>query len=109
MDLRPSPGRLGVLNSRNSYGETRGHANGLLMAPVERDAIGGLDEPTKLAIFRGPKHPLKSKLTRNLRPAARSCIAQLRSHADHELDMLIDCERLLEEKIGLPFGLTLAE
>ena len=79
------------------------------MALAERVAIGGFEEPTKPAVFRRPNHAFERDLARNLRTAARSCITQLQARTDHKLDMLVDCERLLEEKISLPFGLTSAE
>ena len=79
------------------------------MAPAERVAIGGLDEPTELAVFRWPNHPLEGDLACNLRPTTRSRVTQLRTCPDHELDMLVDRERLLEEKISLPFSLARPE
>jgi hypothetical protein len=35
--------------------------------------------------------------------------SELGARADHELDMLVDRERLLEKKISLPLGLTWVE
>src|ERR1700722_9689445 len=96
-------------NSGDRDGESRGHPDRLFMAPAERVAIGGLDEPTKLAVCRRPNHPLQGDLARNLCPATRSCVTQLRTRADHKLDMLVDRERLLEKKISFPLSLTRSE
>ena len=79
------------------------------MSPAERVAIGGLNEPAELAVFRWPNHPLQGDFACNLCPAARRRVTQLWTRPDHKLDMLVDRERLLEEKIGLPFGLTRPE
>src|ERR1700722_19588756 len=98
-----------ALISGDRDGEPCGHSDRLLMAPVERDAIGGLDEPAELAVGGRPKHPFQGELACNLCSAARSCVTQLWTRANHELDVLVDRERLLEEKISLPFGLTRAE
>ena len=81
-------------NLRNRDHKSCGYPDRLLMPPAECVAVSGLDEPAKLAVFRGPDHPLQGKLTGSLRPAARRGVTQLRSRSDHELDMLVDRERL---------------
>jgi hypothetical protein len=96
-------------NSGNRYCKACRYPYRLFVPPAECVAVSGLDEPTELAVFRGPDHPLKGKLTGNLRPAARSSVTQLRACSDHKLDMLVDGERLLEQKISLPFRLARTE
>jgi hypothetical protein len=75
------------------------------MPLVEGVAIGRLHKPAEFSIRRRPEHEIERHLAGNFRAAA-CCVGPLRSDTEHELDLVGQRERFLEQKIGAPLGVT---
>ena len=76
------------------------------MASSETVIISRFQIPPELVSARRPEHEVSCNFCgeRVEYLSALSDVSPLRPYARHELRLLGDCPRLLEKKIGIPFG-----
>src|ERR1700733_11000487 len=77
------------------------------MSLAERVAVARFHKPAVLSIRCRPEHEIGRDLTSNFGPVSRK--RPFRPNTDHELDLIGQGERLLEQKIGAPLCLTTAK
>ena len=79
------------------------------MATDKAVAVARFNEPSVLSVQRRPEHEIQSKFGTETPGVPLEWLTPLGSGADHELNLVRQGERLFEQEISAPLGMTAAE